>query len=401
MTNVLVVTEKFYPPWFNGIVSYSKGLVDSILETSKSRKNLMVTILSSRKNSQVPKLNPAHNLDFFYSSEEKYQMNLLKIVRTLSEAKNFDVTHLLLPRLNPLLIRIAENQRNIIFKHLFIYPFHIRFLTEKLVYRFFQNSGIFKVLNINLAFSSKALEQMYSFEEKAIFPPAVDTRLYSPKLESNSECREVNESTLKIGNINDVLHKDVVLLYMGPLLQERFHFKSIMDCFARLRQEYNLDAGLVIVGRELGTASDLYLEEVHRFITKYNLSGSVFACLKNLSEAEKIFLFRNTQIFIYPFQERLPEMSVVSPPIALLESMSVGQCVVSGGLAKLSDLIKNNENGVLINKTIDGRVLAESVWEGLVNKRKISINARSTIENNFSIQYVSKLYAHFLSSAGI
>jgi len=75
--------------------------------------------------------------------------------------------------------------------------------------------------------------------------------------------------------------------------------------------------------------------------------------------------------------------------------------VVSGGLPHLSVLIKNHENGILIKETINEETFAEGVWNALLNKRKIAQNARLTIERNFSIQHISKLYADFLSKAGM
>jgi glycosyltransferase involved in cell wall biosynthesis len=188
---------------------------------------------------------------------------------------------------------------------------------------------------------------------------------------------------------------------MGPLLHERFDFKSVIGCLMKLHKEYNLNVGLVIVGRKLGNESTSYLEEIKSYTGKNDLSQCIFACLKNLSETEKVCLFNKVHVFIYPFPRKPRRMSVVVPPIALLESMSAGLCVVAGGLPYLSDLIKNNENGTLINETTNEKVFAEGVWSAIMNKRKISQNARSTIENNFSVQYVSKLYENFLSRVGV
>ena len=56
MTNVLVVTQRFYPPWSDGTVSYAKGLVDSIVEVSKLRRDLEVTVLSLTEKTWFPKL---------------------------------------------------------------------------------------------------------------------------------------------------------------------------------------------------------------------------------------------------------------------------------------------------------------------------------------------------------
>lgn len=409
MTNVLLVTQRFYPPWSDGTVSYARGLVDTILESSRSGKKLEITVLSSREKTLFPKFNlqemkeylesRSDSLKCFYASERKYQANLWKLIRKLSQAKYYDIIHILLPGFNPLWMRIATKNGNTVLKHIFIYPFHSGFTAEKLVYNFYQKSNMLKLLNIDLAFSNEILQKIYHTEGLAILPPAIDTYFYRPDPKSDCSYQALMGSPLKFGNFSEVFQKDVVLLYMGPLLRERFDFKCVINGFMKLRKDYGLNVGLAIVGRELGGAS--YFEEVKDYIDKNNFAGCVFACLKNLSEVEKVSLFNNVDVFIYPFQKKLRRMSVVFPPIALLESMSTGLCVVSGGLPYLSFLIKNNENGIIIEEAIDEKTFAEGVWNALLNKRKISQNARLTVERNFSIQHVSRLYADFLSKVGI
>jgi len=408
MTNVLVITQRFYPPWSHGTVSYAKGLVDTILETDKCWKNLEVTVLSSREKTLFPELhsqemneyleNRSINLEYFCTSENKYQGNLWRIVRKLSQIKDYDIIHLLVPGCNPLWLRIATRKRNIILKHIFIYPSHSGFTTEKLGYNFFQKNALLKLLNIDLAFSSEILQKIYYAKGLAMLPPAIDTDFYRPKPKSDHNYQALTKCPLKFGNISEVLQKDFVLFYMGPILHERFDFKSVIDGLTMLRKKYCLNAGLAIAGREVGSVR--YFEEMRNYINKNDMGDCVFTCLKNLSEVEKICLFNDADVFIYPFPTKLG-MSVAFPPIALLESMSAGLCVVSGGLPYLNFLIKNGDNGILIKKTIDEKTFAEGVWNALSDKRKISQNARLTIEQNFSIQSVSKLYADFLSNVMI
>lgn len=405
MANVLVITQRFYPPWSDGTVSYARGMVDTILETAKCWKNLEVTVLSSQEKTSFPKLhsqemneyleNRSINLECFYTSENKYQGNLWRTVRKLSQIKDYDIIHLLVPGCNPLWLRIATEKRNILLKHIFIYPSHYGFTIEKLAYNFFQKNAWFKLLNIDLAFSSEILQKIYLAKGLAILPPAIDTNLYRPNSKLDHNHQALTKCPLKFGNISEVLQKDFVLLYMGPILHERFDFKSVIDGFMMLRKKYGLNAGLAIAGREFGSAS--YFEEIRNYINKNDLNDCVFVCLKNLSEVEKICLFNNADVFIYPFPKKLL-MSVAFPPIALLETMSAGLCVVSGGLPYLNFLIKNGDNGILIERTIDEKTFAEGVWNALSSKRKISQNARLTIEQNFSIPSVSKLYADFLSN---
>jgi len=408
MTKILVVAHRFYPPWSDGTASYTRGLVDAILESSKSGKNLEITVLSSREETLFPEfngremkeyLNRRDGLKCFYAAEKNYKANLWKLTKELPQKKNYDVVHILIPGYNPLLMRIATKNRSLLLKHIFIYPFHSNFTAEKLAYNFFQKSNTFKLLNIDLAFSNKILQEIYHTKGLTILPPSIDTHFYRPEPKANSTCQALTGPSLKFGNVSEVFQKDVVLLYMGPLLKERFDFRNVINGFKKLRKEYGIDVGLAIVGRELGSVSSF--DEIKDYIRKNDFDDYVFVCLKNLSEVEKVRLFNSVDVFVYPFPGKLSRMSVVFPPIALLESMSSGLCVVSGGLPHLSVLIKNHENGILIKETINEETFAEGVWNALLNKRKIAQNARLTIERNFSIQHISKLYADFLSKAGM
>lgn len=255
------------------------------------------------------------------------------MVRKLSQEKDYDLIHLILPGLNPFFTRMATKKRNTIIKHIFIYPFHSDFSTERLAYNFFQKSSALKLLNVNLAFSSRILQKIYNAEAATILPPAIDTNFYRPKPKPNYSHKVLMESTSKIGSASNVLQKDVVLLHIGPLLHERFDLKTVIGGFMRLRKEYGVDAGLTIVGRKRGSAP--YFWEIKNHVYKNNLGDCVFTCVKDLSDSEKIGLFNDSHVFIYPFPRKLRHMSVVFPPIALLESMSTGSCMVSGGLPYL------------------------------------------------------------------
>jgi glycosyltransferase involved in cell wall biosynthesis len=403
MTNILLISERFYAPWSDGTASYAKGLADTILEATKIRSDLEITVLSSidRKHADLQETKKQFmfkndRLHCLYFPTESYPTDLKKFIRKSAQTKNNDVTHILYPGYNPLWTKIVSKRKNLILKHIFIYPGHSRFVADRLTYRVFQKSQVSQLLNLRFVFSSDYLRKIYSLDKAMILPPVIDTNFFSSGVKSFHDNLIFETLTLKFGNLVEVLRKDVVLLYMGPLLGERFNFKTIVDGFMKIRKEYGVNAGLLIIGRELGTDSELYLKEINNYIKNNALNEHVFVCLKNLSENEKMFFFRRTHVFIYPFFRNLRQMNVVSPPIALLESMSAGLCVVTGGLPHLEDLIKDNANGVLV-KGSDEISLAKGIWNALINRKTISRNARETIEKAFSIQFTSKLYINFLS----
>jgi len=411
MPNVLLVTQRFYPPWSDGTVSYARGLADAILETSKLGKNVELTALSLTEKTWFPKLHHQElknyleqrkmGLNWFHTPEKRYQLSLWKIVKNLSQTNDYDLIHLICLGLDPLVMRMGINnkQKSHVAKHLFVFPFHSSFPAEKVAYNFFQKSSAFKKLNIDLVFSSEVLRNMYSANEATVLPPTVDINLYSPNSKVNDASDVLMDSPTKFGNAADVLQRDSVVLYMGPLSPERFDWKSVIGGFTKLCKEYGVNAGLMIVGRGFEKLS--FFEEITSYVHKNNLENRVFLCLHDLTEAEKICLFSSAHVFLYPFFGALRRMSVVFPPIALLESMSAGLCVVTGGLPHLDALIRNHENGILLKERITEKTIADAMWAAITNKKTVSKNARLTIENRFSIQSVSKMYAKFLSKHGM
>jgi len=411
MTNALVVTHRFYPPWSDGTVSYARGLVDAMSETARRKKNLEITVLSLTDKTWFPKIHHREmkeyfgkkqvSLEWFFAFEREQQITVWRLLKKLSQKKDYELIHVVYLGFNPLLARFGVDGRHksVIVKHLFVFPFHSSFIAEKFVYNFFGKTDVYKKLNVKLVFSSEVLQKLYNTEDVAILPPAIDTNFYSVQHSPFETCEALTNTPIKFGNVNNVLQRDVVALYMGPLTNERFDYKSIIGGFAKLCEDYGVNAGLVIVGRGFEDLS--FLEKIKNLAHRRDLTDRIFICLKDLSEAEKVCLFNHVDVFVYPFSGRLGHMSVVFPPIALLESMSAGLCVVSGGIPFLNSIIKNGENGVLFEEDANDRVLAKGMWLALTNKRKISQKARLTIKKKFSIEHVSAMYVDFLSKIGI
>ena len=126
------------------------------------------------------------DLKYFCTSRKEYSLNFWRLAKKLYKAKKYDMTHIIVPGLNPLWVRMASQRRNPVLKHIFIYPYHSTFRAEKLSYNYFQKSGSFKLLNVALAFSSRALQQMYNSNDAEFLPPTVDTDFFSPKPKSDN-----------------------------------------------------------------------------------------------------------------------------------------------------------------------------------------------------------------------
>jgi len=411
MTNILVVTKRFYPPWSDGTVSYARGFVESVLEACQSREDLEVTVLSLTDQwfqklhrdelKDYLKEKPI-NFKLFYSGKKSSKIDVLRLLKKLSTDSSYQLLHIIYNDLDPISIKLGTTlaKKGSIIKHIFILPIHKMFTAQKFTYNFLEKSSFLKMINVKFSVSSEVLRKLYGLMDGIVIPPAINTEFYksiNPKcLNSDTTVDVLSKAKIRFGDLKSVLSRDIIVLYMGPLIPERFRSKNILKSISKLKKEFSIDIGLIAVGRGFGEFD--HIRELRHFVKKYCLDDRVFFCLKDLAEKEKVHLLNEASIFIDLFQPKLPTYAgVVFPPIVLLESMSVSKAVVAGGLPYLDALIRNNENGVLI-KNMDEKVIADGIWNAIVNMEKLSANARTTIVSKYSIKEVSKIYLKLLST---
>jgi glycosyltransferase involved in cell wall biosynthesis len=90
-------------------------------------------------------------------------------------------------------------------------------------------------------------------------------------------------------------------------------------------------------------------------------------------------------------------------PIGLLEAMSMGKAVIATNVDGTKEIIKNNENGLLIETSNLTQDLTEAILHLSTNenlRNQLGINAKKTIQENFSASEMTKkienLYAQVL-----
>ena len=411
MTNILVVTKRFYPPWSDGTVSYAKGFVESVLEAGQSREDLKVTVLSltdkwfyKLHRDELKEYLKEKPIDFkcFYSGKRSSKIDVLRLLKKLSRDSSYQLLHIIYDALDPISIRLRTHltKESSVIKHVLIYPVHTMFNAQKAILRFLEKSNLLNMINVKFSVSSDILRKLYGLREAIVIPPAIDTELYKPIntkcLNSDTTVKILSKAKIRFGDLKSVLSRDILVLYMGPLVPERFNSKNILKSISNLKKEFSIDIGLMAVGR--GFEETDHMRELRHFAKKYNLDGRVFFCLRNLTEKEKMHLLNEASIFIDLFQPKLTHASVVFPPLVLLESMSVSKAVVAGGLPYLDTLIRNYENGILIKNVVDEKAIVNGIWNAIINMEKLSKNARTTITSRYSIKEVSKTYLKFLNT---
>lgn len=172
------------------------------------------------------------------------------------------------------------------------------------------------------------------------------------------------------------------------------------NLFIKKENNKNKKNKLVFVGR-FNQQKNLFnlLEAVNNLKVELNLIGSgelekeLKEKAKNIKMAQINFLgnilnenlpekLNENEIFVFP---SLYEGN----PKALLEAMSVGLVILTTKVKGIREIVKHKENGYLVETNSDS--IKKGLEELLNNdelRNKISINARKTIEENFSFEKI-------------
>lgn len=136
---------------------------------------------------------------------------------------------------------------------------------------------------------------------------------------------------------------------------------------------------------------------------------------ENKIALEKVFKLKlSHKIHFLPFRQDVPDLLAAADifvlpslweglPIGLLEAMSMGKAVIATNVDGTKEIIKNNENGLLIETSNLTQDLTESILHLSTNenlRNQLGINAKKTIQENFSASEMTKkienLYAQVL-----
>lgn len=406
-----MIAPRFYPPWSDGEVSYSKSLLEVFMHLKNSGDEIgEIRVLSVTEDlwlrrasqNEVAELRkqPAE-ISYLSGLGRNGKLALCAGSRNFTHGNNSTLIHTTYSGLNPYMISLAQidfsRVKNVV-KHIYILPIHQGFMREKTFFKAVRHLKLSNFPNVSLSFSCKTLEKMYDCQKfnYPIIPPAIDTRFFKPKISPpRSRAKSIlNLADPALGSLDDVLANDFLMLYMGPLTPDRFNAENILSALSQLGKS-GLKLGLIAVGRGYPSEYE-QIPKINALLSEKGMSKKAFICIKHLKMDEKVDLFAMTDVFLYPFFLRLESITVVLPPIALLEAMSMGKVAISGGLPGLQEVIKHGQNGLLVN---GGQKLTDVLQFAIANVKDISIKARETIEKKYSVSVVAGAYQHWLKNS--
>lgn len=198
--------------------------------------------------------------------------------------------------------------------------------------------------------ANKSIFNKVPHPKAVLLPNGVDTNLFKPTK-------------------SKILSKPPVVLSVGRL-EEQKNFTLLIKSIS------SINTNLIIIGK--GTLKKELLSIAKKLKIKLNL-------IERVSHSEMAKFYRDADLYISP---SITEGS----PKAVLEAMSCGLPVIASRNEGTIGIIENFNNGLLVEGNSD-RKLADAIKLILRDqklRKKLSFNARKTIENRFNLSVLIK-----------
>lgn len=211
------------------------------------------------------------------------------------------------------------------------------------------------------------------FHEKIkVIPNGIDTEFFKP--DANAKF------TVKNKNI-ELSANNKVITYINKGLEPCNSFEQFIEAVSILLKK-RLDIQVVIVGEDKVFYRPELFEENYknRTLEKFEIDLNRVHFIDSLPEDEYLKLLQISSAHVYlTYPTALSDL--------LLEAMACGCCVVASNTQPVLEVIKNNENGLLVD-FFKVNQLVEKIESAIGNKEMLKIreNARKTILDKYSLE---------------
>lgn len=351
-------------------IAASVATVELDSSIGKIPRNWHAADLRGKFNLQIPLLQPAFSV--FYE--------LLMSLRIAEEVKfsDCDLVHVLnMNKEAYLLAHKLVRERKPLFLHFYHSPYVLGddvFLLRSLALRlglYGRNLGNY-VLTVNASMAKFLVERTGADPQRVqVVPYPIDTHRFKP-MSCKQRLRE------KYGLPPD----SSIIAYVGSLHPARGlsvlmrSLSIILSRFPKL---------LLLVSHPNHKSEEGYKQYLYNQILNLGFQKNMLI-LGPSAEVEEIYNLAD--VIVLPFQRPY----WVDPPLVLLEAMSCGAAVVTTLVGATAELLKSNENAVVVEPG-NHEVLAESVMRTIENPDmsiKIARKARETIIKDYSYEVVGR-----------
>lgn len=165
------------------------------------------------------------------------------------------------------------------------------------------------------------------------------------------------------------------LLYIGKIEQRRNTLFLIKLLYEIRKTKSNVK--LILIGK----GEKKYMDKVKKEVKKYNLKESI-VYIEKMQQEELSNIYQISDIFLLPTEYEIFGM-------VLLEAMYFGLPVITTYNGGSSTIIENKKNGFIEQIDIEK-------WKNIIlkklNNKEISVNAKQTIENNYTWDMLCKKF---------
>jgi glycosyltransferase involved in cell wall biosynthesis len=325
-------------------------------------------VISGRSRDDVEKDEAIEAIEIDISKLQNFSGGFLalKIVINIYKQRNsIDLLHLQSPHLQAMVSAILGK----ILGKPVITTIHGKFAQPKGIFKRFYFKFIEKgtlVFSDIVTFVDKEAKKYYDIHPSIVIENGIDTDFFSPNPTLGKEIR----SKLRL------TEEDIVLLYLGRLTASKGIF-HLLGAFTDIKNEVNVKSKLLLVGPDE--------DNISREIKSLRLEKDVLIC--ESTRAIKPY-YCTADIFILP-------SAYEGFPLVLLEASSCGLPIISTRVGGIPSLIKNGENGLLIDYgDING--LKQNI-KRLIEDQKLRNNigdkARKKVIENHNIRITINRYA--------
>ena len=229
-------------------------------------------------------------------------------------------------------------------------------------------TGLDKIIAITKNIKNSLLEYGVSENKIEIIPLCVDTDVFNPSI---SSAKKTN--LIKLNTINKIV------LFIGNVKKEKG-----LDIF--------LEASELVLRRYRRVKFVITLHEPNETIERVRIIAfdklgshvTVMGVVRNMPA-----LIASADVVVAPFRST---RTISDIPLIVLEAMAVGRPVVASKVGGIAEIIRNDENGILM-KSNRADLLSDAIVNILRNSRlsnEIGKRAISTITSKFSHIEVSR-----------
>lgn len=180
------------------------------------------------------------------------------------------------------------------------------------------------------------------------------------------------------------LSNKITLVTTGNLVARKGHVWFLENVFCKLPESYIY----LIIGK--GKEKNKIIQT----IKKLNLSERVFV-LGSLSDKEVGYIYKKADVFVCP--NRQLKNNFEGFGLAFGEAAAMGLAVVASKTDGIPEVIKNNQNGLLVKGTPQSFIKAFKKLEDKNFKQKLKKKAKKYTENRFKWEKTFLNYAQIFS----